>query len=204
MEVFTWKVYDRQFQLAPGNIVVDVGAHIGAYTIKAAREVSPSGLVIAVEPHEPNYQILLQNVRINNLKNVIPKRVALLDFRGTSELLVHRSNVGGHSMEPVFDEVDVAYRERVNVTTLDILCKELGISRVDVLKIDVEGGEAEVLRGAQSVLSERKIKIAAEVHREKDELEAWLILEHAGFQVKTLKIAESKYLYAWRSIQPSS
>lgn len=63
-------------QLRKGDVFIDVGAHIGKYTILVAKIVGKEGLVIAIEPNPENYETLLENIKLNNLKNVIAVNIA--------------------------------------------------------------------------------------------------------------------------------
>lgn len=159
--------------LRKGMNVVDIGAHIGVYTILAAEKVGKNGKVIAIEPEPKNYEQLVKNIKLNNFKNVIPKNIALsnhenveklyLDFYTTSHSLIKKEN------NPYM---------KVRVTTLDNLLEEIGLDKVDFLKIDTEGVELKILKGAEKTLKKNpKIKMAiAGYHypKEKEEILQYL------------------------------
>lgn len=67
-----------------GDVVFDVGAHIGSFALKAARLVGEEGLVVALEPELENYRILKENIELNGLENVVLLPMALSDFQGTA------------------------------------------------------------------------------------------------------------------------
>jgi FkbM family methyltransferase len=135
--------------LPAGGVLVDVGAHVGTVTLRAARQVGPSGHVHSVEPTPANGDALLRNLRTNGLDNVTLHRcaagrepaTAVLHEMGLSYL---NSLVGGLPYNRRLATVDVPVRP------LD----DLVSGRVDAIKIDVEGAELDVLEGAERLLAE--------------------------------------------------
>lgn len=135
--------------LHEGMTVVDAGAFCGYYTLLASRLVGNTGHVYAFEPHPQNYEYLLNNVSSNNCDNVgtIPKAVS--NERGTISLVQHReADHHWTSKHPIGNVVDVPR------TTLDTFFAEEGWPRVDLIKMDIEGGEKAALEGMRE-LSER-------------------------------------------------
>jgi FkbM family methyltransferase len=147
-----------------GSTILDVGAHIGRYVLLAADRVGMSGKVIACEPHPANFSILLRNIELNRHTNVIPKNVALSAEDGVAQLSLGDDS-GLHSI--VYNQESTS-REKLGVksSTIDSLLKELRVERVSLCKIDVEGAELLVLKGAEYSLKERKIEqFICEVHK---------------------------------------
>jgi FkbM family methyltransferase len=158
----------ERFSPLQGSIVIDVGSHFGRYTIIASKRVGPNGKVVAIEADPRNFNILKRNIKLNNLKNIITLNCAAyseetkvkmyLRSEGLSEALYN--TVMSNRFEPVkFFEV------RAN--TLDHLIQSEGIhlEQINWIKIDVEGAELEVLKGAKSILSKsNNISLLIEVH----------------------------------------
>jgi hypothetical protein len=71
LDVFVKEVYERFYRLREGDVVIDVGAHVGMFTIKAAMSVGEKGKVVAVEPVEENLRLLRKNVELHELNNVV-------------------------------------------------------------------------------------------------------------------------------------
>jgi FkbM family methyltransferase len=134
--------------LNPGDVFVDVGAHIGKYTIPAARMVGMGGLVIAVEPHPENYRVLLDNIKLNALRNVIALNLAAWSTSGEVKLYIGDRS-GWHSTKRNYGKGFITVQGRA----LDDLFDELKVKRIDFIKIDVEYAESEVLRGLESTIS---------------------------------------------------
>jgi FkbM family methyltransferase len=134
-------------KLRPGGTVVDVCAQLGYFTLSAGAAVGPTGRVIAVEPMPVNRQRLRENLALNGCENVTVveeaagARVGTERFASRSEK--HQTSWGGF-----------AAGGDVEVTTkpLDDILDDLAVRQVDFLKIDVEGGEPEVIEGAKRLL----------------------------------------------------
>ncbi len=133
----------------PGMNVVDIGAHIGYYSLIAAKQVGPAGKVFSFEPEPKNFNLLSKNARANGSKNIMTLNTALSDTSGTRELYLEKYNKGHHSFakNPHSKEVIT-----VKTETLDEALKQFGSAKIDVLKIDVEGAEPVVLRGMKETI----------------------------------------------------
>ncbi|MBN9672679.1 FkbM family methyltransferase [Roseibium aggregatum] len=138
--------------IRPGDVVLDVGAHVGPFTLAFSRFTGPDGKVIAWEPQSFLFQLLSVNLVLNGVENVTAYQECLSDSNGTvfvPEPQKERlQNFGGLSLGASdrlrdFPGHDVVKRP------LD----SLGLDRCDLMKIDVEGMELEVLRGAAALVS---------------------------------------------------
>lgn len=149
-------------KLPRGGVFIDVGAHIGKYTIPMAKIVGKEGLVIAIEPHPENYLFLIKNIRLSKLRNIIPLNLAawkedceLKLFIGeSSETHSIKRNVTGHTMNKYIN---------IKAKKLDTIVRDLNLKRVDLVKIDVEGAEVEVLEGMTEILKTYSPKLVIEV-----------------------------------------
>jgi FkbM family methyltransferase len=162
-EKYYWTgTYERRVQeqiallLRPGNTFWDVGAHIGFFTLLAARVVGESGLVQAFEPFHANRARLLGALELNHARNVALHDCALAAESCDRMLFAHEAS----SMWTLVPERGEQRRIRVDCRTLDELEGELGPP--DLIKIDVEGAEIDVLRGGSRLLTERKPPLIVE------------------------------------------
>lgn len=172
--------------LRPGNIFIDVGANIGLFTLKAARLVGPQGRVVALEPGKAAREQLVANLSLNKFNHVTVIDKALSDVEG--EATLHHVDKGGdpQAFSLLADGTEKS-SETVAMTTLDRVVTEHGLPRVDCIKIDVEGFEAHVLRGARETLSRWHPTVIFEVNcptllqsgEEPDG--AWKILQASGY-----------------------
>lgn len=143
--------------LKPGMQVVDVGSNIGLYSILAEKRSGDDGIVWAFEPSGETLERLRKNLALNDCKRVRPVQVALSDQSDTSLTLKSDRGFGDayRYLQPS-DGVSPdggGTAELVPVTTLDRWAAENGVDRIDLLKVDIEGGEYRMFRGAQGVLS---------------------------------------------------
>jgi len=145
------------------DVFIDVGAHIGKYTILAAK-IAQEGLIIALEPHPANYKLLLKNIRLNELQNVITLNVAAWNKDCIMKLFVGK-NSETHSLARKAHENVTEKYFYVKAFKLDNVVKKLGLRRIDWVKIDVEGGEIEVLEGMSDILRKYKPRLIVEVFK---------------------------------------
>jgi len=136
--------------ISPGDTVVDVGAHIGLYTLEAARAVGTSGKVLAFEPATPNFQLLCSNVGRNGYTNVETFNAAVAAESGTAFLRHSSHNTGDHQL---IDGDETAGSESVATVSLDEVLASRGIANVSVVKMDIQGAEPVALRGAIHLMS---------------------------------------------------
>jgi FkbM family methyltransferase len=139
-----------------GMTFLDVGANVGYYTLLGARRVGAAGRVIAVEPSPLAHERLAAVVAENGLAAEV-HRLGLSDHNGTRTLFLPREEMGNHSPTMVPYERPGS-RVSVPVRRLDDCLDEWGVDSVDLLKIDVEGHEAAVFRGAPRALASGRIR----------------------------------------------
>jgi len=152
--------------LKPGMVLVDVGANDGYYTLFAARRVGPAGRVVSVEPSSRERGHLEHNLARNGLGNVTVVPSALGASAGVADLhLAHGTHTGHNTLGSfAHDDVVPASVERVTLETLDAVVARLDLARADFIKIDVEGGEANVIAGARTVLSSMRPLLMIEIN----------------------------------------
>lgn len=158
-ETFMWKYLTIKNE----DVFVDIGAHIGKYTLQVSKEVGEQGRVISIEPHPLNYEVLERNISMNNLKNVIPINVAASYEETKLNLYLHHTSAG-HSLKPEMKPMTHWKNKKLVVVSaepLDQILNRLQLS-ADWIKIDVEGGEIDVIRGATVTLRNDRPKLMVE------------------------------------------
>ncbi|MBI5622172.1 MAG: FkbM family methyltransferase [Elusimicrobia bacterium] len=168
----------------PGATVVDVGAHIGTFALLAARMVGPSGRVVALEPSPATLELLRRNVALNGLSWVKVHPVGAAEAEGTAELFTASGldNPAADTLSPTPGRRGVMVR----LARLDDVLAQEGCTRVDLLKLDVEGAELRALAGAPRTLALTR-RIVMEVHPPAAPLqEVRRVLEGAGFDCRVL------------------
>ena len=145
----------------PGDLVIDVGANIGYWTLVFSKLVGSQGTVFAFEPEESNYYILTDNILNNGIKNVFGFRVGLSNDYKVGKLYLCKTNSGDHRT------VDDGNREvqTVQYKRLDDIAHPIYLyKQINLIKIDIQGAEMMFLEGAQEFFKRNKnIKIITEV-----------------------------------------
>lgn len=158
--------------LRPGDTFIDVGAHVGYFSMLAAALVGPAGRVISFEPDTANYAHLLEHVERNAAAQVLPVPLAVGAEPRVADFFINDDNDGGHGLwevgtHPFNARTREARRTRkVFLTTLDDFLDAGGSRRVKAIKIDAEGSEVAVLTGARRLLEQHAVPfIVAEINR---------------------------------------
>ncbi len=173
-----------QSLLSEGDVFIDVGACYGIYAVLAAHMVGETGCVMAFEPAARTFEVLQANIASNGFTNVVVRRLALADRGGTLPLFAcpdpGRSSLG---------RSDSALGcENVLASTLDEEFGKTRLTRADVIKIDAEGAEELILRGAKGVLAGSHPMVIFEVNPEAaahlglSAHGAWNLLRRRGYR----------------------
>jgi FkbM family methyltransferase len=148
---------ERQFVqrfLKSGMTVLDVGAYFGIYALTASVKVGPTGRIVAFEPSDKQMRGLRLNLFLNCCRNVRTEKLALSDIAGSTKFFVATGGAEGFSglRRP---EVGAAVRSvDVKTAILDDYLEQHAISMVDLIKVDVEGGELDFFKGARKLLAQ--------------------------------------------------
>jgi FkbM family methyltransferase len=164
---YEYRVVSLFIQLIqPGMTVVDGGAYHGLYTLLAAKRVGVAGRVLAIEPHPASRERLEANVARNRFENVVVFPGALADAKGEAALRAPTDYrwLGESSLRP--DRQERRAQSSISVVTerLDALLELVGRRPLDIVKLDVEGLEAEALRGGRMAISRDYPAIILEVN----------------------------------------
>ncbi|MGE3077140.1 MAG: FkbM family methyltransferase [Dehalococcoidia bacterium] len=176
--------------LGPGDVFYDIGANVGFFSLVASRIVGPAGAVYAFEPLPEIAGAFEENLRLNNVSNVRVLRLAVSDRDGTARIQT-TAHPGGATLEGYGTPGDTTGVITVETRTIDTLVQELGLRRPSVVKIDVEGAEAAVLRGMPALLSDHPVIVyeldgatADELETNRQEVE--LELRRTGYEISEL------------------
>jgi FkbM family methyltransferase len=191
------------FRPKEGDTVVDIGAHMGRYTITSSKSVGASGKVIAIEADPYTFRILQHNLRLNKLTNVTTLNWAVYSKKARLKLYrpdEYLGSTGHRSLMTNYPDFPAPKDHKVNETRyieveadiLDNLLKSRGINEVNWIKIDVEGAEYEVLKGAKEILSANtSISILVEVHGKDTYGPTMELLRSNNFNIEFEKTYES-------------
>lgn len=230
IEPFIWVVDEIYFQRAytPAplkievtDVVVDIGAHIGVFTVFAASKTCNT--VYAFEPSPDNFESLKRNTSANGLNNVIPYRFAVSDRNGLAAFLLSSVTSTRHRLSEcsILDTIEKNQTSlehlqfnnsklgeledsfEVPTTTLPDIMDSNSIEQIDFLKMDCEGSEGLILTSTPESYLKRVRKIAMEFHDNHSKInhdEIQKLLERAGFTTNLEWNGESPigYLFGWR------
>lgn len=190
VEVLQEEVYEKYHHPVEGDMVLDIGAYVGMFTVKASLVVGERGQVIAIEPSQLNLKYLHQN--IGGLGNVRVVPMAVSSYAGRGKL-----NISGATPCNYLLPQTSLKPTNVGVTTIDDLVQLLNLIKVDYIKIDAEGAEIDILNGALETLGGNNLKLAIASYHElpdgKPELpEICRLLTREGFSF----IVDKGYVYA--------
>ena len=183
-----YEPYETQLilrQANKGDVIVDVGANIGYYTVLLADKVGKRGNVYAFEPDKTNFEILVKNIKANKLENVVAVNAAVGSKNETKTLYVSKDNLGDHKL--FNDQFLKSNVQKTKIIKLDDFVKDI---KINLLKIDTQGWEPEVISGAKKII-------------ETDKPTIFLEYSPASYKVAKLdgkgmmKLLKSVYLKIW-------
>lgn len=172
-------IYTRFHKPLPTDVIVDVGAHIGSFCVPWAPQVAH---IHAFEPFPENYDLLLENIALNNIENITPYEMALSNMYGMANMGSKISPLGGGTGNIFCTENCI----EVPMNTMDAVIRD----QVDFIKLDCEGSEIGVLEGARNILSWYHPYIAGEMHGRENLDGVLSILAEYDYQV-------AYYYYGW-------
>ena len=221
-EIFFRRVYNPPYlPIEENDVVVDIGANNGVFTLYAASITRQA--VFAFEPSPRNFAILQRNIATNKLTHVIASSSAVSDAVGSATLCLNPEDgqqnlLSDHILPDKIEhyraDTDVNYllsgvtrpesHIEVPTTTLQAIMDSNDLERIDFLKLDCEGAESAILQSTPDEYLKRIRKIAMEFHDHLSELnhqDIQHILERAGFTTRLKWDGKSPlgYMYAWRS-----
>ena len=171
--------------LRPGDVFVDAGAYHGWYSLIAGGAVGGTGLVLAFEPNPEAFAVLERNIALSGQHNIRIFRLALAGAAGTVWLY---KGPGDESPSALAYVPGGAGRESVLARRLDDVLAELQVSRVALMKLDVQGAETDLLKGAMGALKQSRPALIFEVdpdaarHMGVSHQAAWEVLTGLGYQ----------------------
>jgi FkbM family methyltransferase len=184
---FLWK------NLKPGNVFLDIGAHHGVYSIVAAKRLGTNGTAVSFEPSSREYRRLRLHLRLNRLCWVRAERLALGSATSTRTFfqITSGDTTRGGLRPPVSS--DRVSEISVDTVRLDDYVSQFPLQRVDLVKLDVEGGEREVLGGASLVLTKFRPIFICEVLDATTQ--AW------GYNAREIILLLQSYGFDWFDIR---
>jgi FkbM family methyltransferase len=185
-------MWDYLASLKEDDVFVDVGAHIGLYSIYAA-SLLRQGKVVAIEPNPKNYKALFKAIQLNRLKNVVALNIAAWSKECRLPLYIKGSS-DPHSLVSKSSKYII-----VRAMKLDDCINKLGLKKISLIKIDVEGAEVQVIDGLCNTLRAHRPKLVVEVTWSNINIIYRLLGEfgYSFFIIPASAFKDICYIYAW-------
>lgn len=192
--------YNRHYQLKEGDVVFDCGSFHGVYALYASRKVGKTGMVFAFEPDEKNLAVLCENLERNNAANVRIVKKGVWNSQGRLSFIE-----GNDATSSVVFSNDVPKGAvSIEVTSIPDFFASQKLSRLDFVKMDIEGAEIEVIGGCVDFLKKHDVNFAAASYHLRDGQETYHALEpmfrSAGYECVT-EITGTITTYAWANFR---
>ncbi len=150
-----------------GDIFYDIGSCIGQYSLLAGY-LYPKSTIYAFEPHVKNFKRILDNIELNNSQNVVPIYLALADKPGLETFCLYQKDVGTTGSQ-LYHLEGFQYSYKIQVLTIDQISSIFDFP--NIIKIDVDGIEYSILKGAEQTLKDQRLKgVILEVNQDQDEI----------------------------------
>lgn len=174
-EETTWKTIEEHLQ--KDGVFIDIGSHVGYFALKAARHLTTKGHVLAIEPNPKSHAALRKNIELSGIENITARSVACFDVERSMPFYGGARDNSGMSSLARGNAWQTQPEDAVQIETrrLDSLIRELGVQRVDVIKLDAEGAELQVLCSGEETLRRfRPVLIIEEIESQLAEFQSTL------------------------------
>ena len=161
-----------------GDMILDIGAHVGYYTVLAAVLAGPSGKVIAFEPRPINLRFLRRHIEVNGLSNVTVIEACVSRASGEARFDTHTGTGTGHLSE--------TGNLAVRTVSLDHLLNQGQIGKPKLIKMDVEGAEQDVLAGAEQTIQSARPVMIISTHGPENFTGVSKFLDRHGYRAEVL------------------
>ena len=196
-QIWLENVYLKNFNINENATVIDIGSHIGLFSIYVAQKLK-NCKIFCFEPNLENYNVLMENIEINSIKNISTFNNAVSSKSGIIKFYNSQKDFAANSMyEKVGEEI------QVQSITLENIIEKNKIKKCNLLKMDCEGAEYDILMNIPEKILEKIDNITLET-KGKGEFEYTsddliLKLKSSGFLINTKKLEDDLFLYATRN-----
>lgn len=187
-EVFFLKTNNslKGFEINSHDIVVDIGAHVGYFSIYSASR-NKDGKIYSFEPYIESFKILEKNLKINNITNVVPINLGVSKNAGNLDLYLQSNFAIGNS---IYGERNSKSKIQIKTISLRDIINEYKITKIDFLKLDCEGSEYEILLNLDKISLDKIKRIVAEMHPDIEDYKIKDVIDFLNthkFAVKIIK-----------------
>lgn len=157
-EIYSEGIYEG-LGISKGDLIFDLGAHIGTFSLKISKDVGEKGKIYAFEPSKRSYEILKKNLKQNKIKNVVYFNKAISEKKGKLKFFLHEYSSGNSAVSK-----SKKY-EIVEANTLNDFVRKNKIKKINLIKMDIEGSEYGVLKNSIETLKLTD-RLFLELHRD--------------------------------------
>lgn len=178
-------IVQRAALTAEAPVVLDVGAHFGEWSLSLLDQPGRSPTLHAFEPSAYSWKRAAEAIGVLGTVH----QAAMSDEPGTAELVIVHEGAGSNSLVPFTEDRASGKTETITLSTVDTFCGEQGLDRVTLLKVDAEGHDLAVLRGARRMLERQAIDLtqfeynARWIDSRRFLLDAFRLLEPCGYRL---------------------
>jgi len=180
---FYLKEYLKESEIKPTDIIVDIGSHIGSFSVFCSQYAKK---VISYEASPLNYKLFVENIRLNSIKNIDAHNIAVYSKKCKINFFHDKENTGGNSLFLKNQK----QKMQINAIPLSQIIIDRKLNKIDFLKMDIEGAEYDVLLNTPKKYLNKISKIALEYHdylpTNHNVQELKNFLEKNGFEVKII------------------
>lgn len=172
----SYSTYLKCYYPKKGDVILDCGAHVGNCTIIFSRIVGKTGLVISLEPIEDSFTILNERLKRLKLVNVLTFNKGVWDQKIKLPVTINSNTSYGRIIldkKSEYSENEI----KITCTTIDDLVKDLKLSHLDLIKMDIEGAEIEALKGAANTLETLSPNLAIASYHRRDKTQTFGAIE---------------------------
>lgn len=186
--------YESFYSIKEGDVIIDAGANVGLFTLYAMRQVGPSGKVFAFEPDEINAEKLVRNVDLNPGVSSYTLERELL-WSTEMDLHFRESGSEGSAIASEGDPGNVTVK---HATSVDLFVKEKNLTKIDFIKMDIEGAEIEAMEGSIETIRKFRPNFAIASYHIVEGKPTYLAIEDFfrthGYPFKTLRFIPNEYI----------
>lgn len=168
----------------PGMTVYDVGANIGYVSLVFAQMVGLNGVVVAFEPLPNNVERIRYHIRANKLANILRvEPFAVADQSGVANFLIHSAHSMGKIEGSKGRHIEYSAQIQVNTVTLDDFCYEMGNPAPHLIKMDIEGGAVQAVKGMTRLIAQERPVVLVELHGPEEAQAIWDLLTQNAYSI---------------------
>jgi len=149
--------YNNDFKINDNDIIIDIGAHIGLFSLYAS-QFCKNGKIYCFEPVKENFDLFLSNIKLNKIENIFPFNIAVSNKSSIAKIYLNKDEAGHSMFHPTLSSIEV------KSTTLQKIFEDNNLEKCDFLKLDCEGAEYNIMDSLSKEFFQKIRKMVIEYH----------------------------------------